>query len=159
GAERRRDHSELRGGDHRRAGLDRRCRDRRADRGDRPRRCGASGARCRAVHHLSRDGRGAGLPSGRPVRPRPGAQDLTGVPLMSTRSAVLRPLGVAALVVAALAAAGLALPSWLLFLATMAIAHAVVALGLVFMMRGGLVSFGQGLPFCLGAYAAGLAGP
>jgi branched-chain amino acid transport system permease protein len=78
---------------------------------------------------------------------------------MSTRSAVLRPLAVAALVVAALAAAGLALPSWLLFLSTMAIAHAVVALGLVFMMRGGLVSFGQGLPFCLGAYAAGLAGP
>ncbi|WP_372057659.1 branched-chain amino acid ABC transporter permease [Tistrella bauzanensis] len=79
--------------------------------------------------------------------------------MMSTRSAVLRPVLVAAIVVVALAFAGMALPKWFLFLATMAIAHATVALGLIFMMRGGLVSFGQGLPFCLGAYAAGLGGP
>jgi ABC-type branched-subunit amino acid transport system permease subunit len=32
-----------------------------------------------------------------------------------------------------------------------------LALGLVVLMRGGLVSFGQGIFFCAGAYAAGLA--
>ncbi|MFD0389774.1 hypothetical protein ACFQ4K_21515 [Tistrella bauzanensis] len=79
--------------------------------------------------------------------------------MMSTRSAVLRPVLVAAIVVVALAFAGMALPKWFLFLATMAIAHATVALGLIFMMRGGLVSFGQGLPFCLGPMRPASAAP
>lgn len=53
--------------------------------------------------------------------------------------------------------AGLALPKWLLFLLTMAAAHGVVGLGLIVMMRGGVVSFGQGLVFAVGGYCAGLA--
>ena len=56
----------------------------------------------------------------------------------------------------ALLALGLALPEWLMFLLTMAFAKGLVALGIVGLMRGGLVAFGQGLYFCLGAYTAGL---
>lgn len=61
------------------------------------------------------------------------------------------------LAVAVLLAAGLVLPNWLLFLLTMAAAHGVVGLGLIVMMRGGVVSFGQGLVFAIGGYVAGLA--
>ena len=39
----------------------------------------------------------------------------------------------------------------------MAASHGLVSLGIVLMMRGGVVSFGQGLVFALGAYAAALA--
>ncbi|HLT25205.1 MAG TPA: branched-chain amino acid ABC transporter permease [Zeimonas sp.] len=60
------------------------------------------------------------------------------------------------LVVALLLAAGLAMPDWLLFLATMAISHGVVSLGVVVMMRAGVVSFGQGFVFAAGGYAAAL---
>ncbi|MFN4309002.1 MAG: branched-chain amino acid ABC transporter permease [Ferrovibrio sp.] len=62
-----------------------------------------------------------------------------------------------AAVLAVLLLAGLALPKWLLFLLTMAAAHGVVGLGLIVMMRGGVVSFGQGLVFAIGGYCAGLA--
>ena len=48
------------------------------------------------------------------------------------------------------------LPGWALFLATISLAKGLVALGLVLLMRTGLVSFGQGLYFALGAYAAGM---
>lgn len=51
---------------------------------------------------------------------------------------------------------GLAFPNWLLFTMTRAMAYGLVALGIVSLMRGGLVSFGQGLVYCLGAYASGL---
>ncbi len=51
---------------------------------------------------------------------------------------------------------GLVLPAWLLFTMTKAAAYGLVALGIVTLMRGGLVSFGQGLIYCLGAYASGL---
>lgn len=57
----------------------------------------------------------------------------------------------------ALLVAGMMLPNWLLFLLTMAAAHGVVGLGLIVMMRGGVVSFGQGLVFAIGGYVAGLA--
>jgi branched-chain amino acid transport system permease protein len=53
-------------------------------------------------------------------------------------------------------AAGLLLPKWLLFLCTMAAANGIVALGIVLLMRGGVVSFGQGLVFAAGGYAAAL---
>ncbi len=43
-----------------------------------------------------------------------------------------------------------------MFLATMALAKGLVALGIICLMRAGLVSFGQGLYFCIGAYVAGL---
>jgi branched-chain amino acid transport system permease protein len=63
----------------------------------------------------------------------------------------------AAGIVLALLAIGAVLPRWLLFLVTMAASHGVVSLGILLIMRGGLVSFGQGLFFALGAYAAALA--
>jgi len=63
-------------------------------------------------------------------------------------------LAIAALVV--LVVLGWLLPDWATFLLTIAFAKALVALGLVGLMRGGLVSFGQGLYYCVGAYVAGL---
>jgi branched-chain amino acid transport system permease protein len=62
-------------------------------------------------------------------------------------------LGIALLAVAAV---GPFLPKWATYLFTIAIAKALVALGLLLLMRTGLVSFGQGLYFGIGAYAAGL---
>lgn len=58
----------------------------------------------------------------------------------------------------ALAAGGFAAPEWLTFLLTLALAKALVVLGVVVQMRAGLVSFGQGLFYCIGGYAAGLVG-
>jgi ABC-type branched-subunit amino acid transport system permease subunit len=55
-----------------------------------------------------------------------------------------------------LLALGIVLPLWMVFLLTVAFAKALVVIGLVVMMRAGLVSFGQGLYYGLGAYAAGL---
>ncbi|MGI9486874.1 MAG: branched-chain amino acid ABC transporter permease [Geminicoccaceae bacterium] len=57
---------------------------------------------------------------------------------------------------ALLIAAGFALPQWAMFLTTMAFAKGLVALGIVCLMRAGLVSFGQGLYFCIGAYVSGM---
>ena len=58
---------------------------------------------------------------------------------------------------AALLVAGAYMPKWLTFLITMAASHGLVSLGIVLMMRGGVVPFGQALVFALGAYAAALA--
>ncbi|MCR9125106.1 MAG: branched-chain amino acid ABC transporter permease [Rhodobacteraceae bacterium] len=55
-----------------------------------------------------------------------------------------------------LALGALVLPDWAMFLFAMALAKGLVCLGIVGMMRGGLVSFGQGLYYCLGAYTATL---
>ena len=52
--------------------------------------------------------------------------------------------------------AGFFLPKWLQFLCTMAAANGIVSLGIVLLMRGGVVSFGQGLVFAGGGYAAAL---
>ncbi len=60
------------------------------------------------------------------------------------------------IIIGLLVACGFAMPTWAVFLITMAFAKGLVALGNVAMMRGGLVSFGQGLYFCIGAYVAGL---
>jgi len=54
--------------------------------------------------------------------------------------------------------AGPLLPQWALFLLTIAIAKGLVALGLMLLLRAGLVSFGQALYYCAGAYAAGSLG-
>lgn len=62
----------------------------------------------------------------------------------------------AALALAVLLAGALTLPDWVLFLLTIALAKGLVSLGIVTQMRAGLVSFGQGLYFGLGAYVAGL---
>jgi branched-chain amino acid transport system permease protein len=56
----------------------------------------------------------------------------------------------------ALLAAGLVMPSWLMSLGTVALAKGLVALGLLLLLRCGLVPFGHALYFCLGGYAAGL---
>jgi branched-chain amino acid transport system permease protein len=49
------------------------------------------------------------------------------------------------------------LPRWALFLATISLSKGIVVLGLLLLMRTGLVSFGQGLFYAGGAYAAGTA--
>lgn len=58
----------------------------------------------------------------------------------------------------ALLAAGTVMPNWLTFLATISIAKGMVVVGLIVLMRTGLVSFGQGLYYCLGGYTVGIAG-
>ena len=57
-----------------------------------------------------------------------------------------------------LAAGGWIAPQWLVFLLTMALAKAMVVQGVVMQMRAGLVTFGQGLFFCVGGYAVGMSG-
>src|SRR5512137_2864963 len=57
---------------------------------------------------------------------------------------------------AVLAAAGWFAPKWLTFLVTMAAANGLVSLGIVGLMRGGVVPFGQGMMLAVGGYAAAL---
>jgi ABC-type branched-subunit amino acid transport system permease subunit len=54
------------------------------------------------------------------------------------------------------AAAAPLLPDWIVSLVTIAFANALVVLGLVVLWRVGLVSFGQALYYCIGAYAVAL---
>lgn len=49
-------------------------------------------------------------------------------------------------------------PNWLVFTLTLALSTGMVVMGVVMLMRAGLVSFGQGLFYCLGGYAVGLGG-
>ena len=51
---------------------------------------------------------------------------------------------------------GLVMPKWLVFLATIALANGLVSLGIMLMMRSGVVPFGQGLVFAAGGYTAAL---
>jgi ABC-type branched-subunit amino acid transport system permease subunit len=55
-----------------------------------------------------------------------------------------------------LAALAPILPQWLVSIATIAFANALVVLGLVVLWRVGLVSFGQALYYAIGAYAVAL---
>ncbi len=57
---------------------------------------------------------------------------------------------------ALLALVGWFLPKWLTFLLTMAAGNGLVSLGIVALMRGGVVPFGQGMVFAAGGYAAAL---
>ena len=57
---------------------------------------------------------------------------------------------------ALLAVAGFVSPKWLTFLITMAAANGLVSLGIVGLMRGGVVPFGQGMSFAIGGYTAAL---
>ncbi len=57
---------------------------------------------------------------------------------------------------AVLCLAGWFMPKWLTFLMTMAAANGLVSLGIVGLMRGGVVPFGQGMMFAVGGYAAAL---
>jgi len=61
-------------------------------------------------------------------------------------------------VLAAVLIGGAFLPQWAMFIVTIALAQGLVALGLMLLLRAGLVSFGQALYYCLGAYAAGALG-
>ncbi|GAC1594913.1 MAG: branched-chain amino acid ABC transporter permease [Myxococcales bacterium] len=65
---------------------------------------------------------------------------------------------VCVLALAVLLFGGAFLPQWALFLVTVALAKGLVVLGLLLLMRTGLVTFGQGFYYCLGAYAAGTLG-
>lgn len=56
---------------------------------------------------------------------------------------------------AVLLAVGWLLPAWT-FIFNVAIAKGLAVLGLVLLMRAGLVSFGQALFYCIGGYTAGL---
>jgi ABC-type branched-subunit amino acid transport system permease subunit len=67
-----------------------------------------------------------------------------------------RTLPILAAACAALLVAAPLAPQWLVFLLAIALAKGLVVLGLLLLMRTGLVSFGQGLYFGLGAYAAAL---
>ena len=53
---------------------------------------------------------------------------------------------------------GFVATDWLRFLVQMSLATFLVVLGVMLQMRAGLVSFGQGLFYCVGAYVAGMAG-
>jgi len=70
---------------------------------------------------------------------------------------VARVAGTGLLCGAVLVAGGLFLPKWLTFLLTMAAANGLVSLGIVVLMRGGVVAFGQGMVFAIGGYTAALA--
>ena len=61
------------------------------------------------------------------------------------------------LLAVALIAAGWFMPKWLTFLITMAAANGMVSLGIVMLMRSGVVPFGQGMVFAIGGYTAALA--
>jgi branched-chain amino acid transport system permease protein len=63
-----------------------------------------------------------------------------------------------ALILVVILAAGPFAPQWTLFLLTIALAKGLVVLGLMLLLRCGLVSFGQALYYCIGAYAAGMLG-
>lgn len=67
--------------------------------------------------------------------------------------ATLTGLGIAG----ALIVAGWFMPKWLTFLITMAAANGMVSLGIVMLMRAGVVPFGQGMVFAIGGYTAALA--
>ena len=56
------------------------------------------------------------------------------------------------------AAAAFVLPDWIISLATIAFSNGLVVLGLIVMWRAGLVSFGQALYYCIGAYVVALVG-
>jgi branched-chain amino acid transport system permease protein len=68
-----------------------------------------------------------------------------------------RALLVGGLLFLAAAVAAPFLPGWVVSLATIAFANALVVLGLIVIWRAGLVSFGQALYYCIGAYAVALA--
>ncbi len=63
-----------------------------------------------------------------------------------------------ALILVVILAVGPFAPQWTLFLLTIALAKGLVVLGLMLLLRCGLVSFGQALYYCIGAYAAGMLG-
>ncbi len=70
----------------------------------------------------------------------------------------LRSIGIGTLAFLLVAAAAPALPAWLVSLAAVAFANALVVLGLIILWRAGLVPFGQALYYAVGAYTVALIG-
>jgi branched-chain amino acid transport system permease protein len=68
----------------------------------------------------------------------------------------MRAAACAAVALVLLAGLAYSAPQWLVFMAMLVLGKAIVVLGLLVLMRTGLVSFGQGLYFGIGAYAAAL---
>ncbi len=66
-----------------------------------------------------------------------------------------RTLPILIAVSAILLAIGPFLPRWGMFLINVSLCYGIVVLGMMLLMRTGVVSFGHGLYYCLGAYAAG----
>src|SRR6185436_3682056 len=97
----------------------------------------------RTVFHLCGDGARADCAPEGPVRRAGGAQDM-------------KAAATAAVALAALIAVALLAPQWLVFMTMLVLAKGGVVRGLLVLMRTGLVSFGQGLYFGIGAYAAAL---
>jgi branched-chain amino acid transport system permease protein len=77
-------------------------------------------------------------------------------PATHQRAARPRSLLAGLVLIVVLVGAGALLPKWLTFLLTMAASHGLVSLGIVVLMRCGVVSFGQGMVFALGGYTAAL---
>lgn len=77
-------------------------------------------------------------------------------PAARQRAARPRSLLAGLALIVLLVGAGAFLPKWLTFLLTMAASHGLVSLGIVVLMRCGVVSFGQGMVFALGGYTAAL---
>ncbi|MEY4022925.1 MAG: hypothetical protein RI960_1937 [Pseudomonadota bacterium] len=75
---------------------------------------------------------------------------------MNSLSSSMRTLIAGLACIAILLVAGTAMPKWLTFLITMSAANGLVSLGIVSLMRTGVVSFGQGMVFALGGYTAAL---
>ncbi len=70
---------------------------------------------------------------------------------------VRRLLVITGMALVALLAGGFLVPKWMVSLGTIAFANGLVSLGILIMMRSGVVPFGQGLVFAAGGYAAALA--
>ena len=83
------------------------------------------------------------------------ASDLPSRDVASRRASQLA-LALALAAFAVLAAAGWFFPRWLTFLLTLAAGNGLVSLGIVALMRGGVVPFGQGMVFAAGGYSAAL---
>jgi branched-chain amino acid transport system permease protein len=64
-------------------------------------------------------------------------------------------LSALALAMGILALLPLVLSDWIVFLIALALAKGMVVLGVVLLLRGGLISFGQALYFAIGAYTVG----
>jgi ABC-type branched-subunit amino acid transport system permease subunit len=85
----------------------------------------------------------------------PAASSLSPSPVSSYSSRKLVVITTVSL--AALLAGGFLAPKWLVSLGTIALANGLVSMGILIMMRSGVVPFGQGLVFAAGGYAAALA--
>src|SRR5512138_1041581 len=74
----------------------------------------------------------------------------------ASRRSRSRPLWAGLVAFVVLAIGGLFAPKWLTYLITMSAGNGLVSLGIVALMRGGVVPFGQGMVFAIGGYAAAL---